>query len=202
MSQPFVILEGVAAPVFLDNIDTDQIIPGKELMRVTTSGFGDGLFSEWRYLEGRIENPDFILNREPFRESKILLAGYNFACGSSREVAAWALRDFGIRCVIASSYGGIFYANCFNNGLLPVVLKKEEIAALVEQVQSGRPRVTVDLERCEVVSDIGIFPFPVANFHREMLLKGLTLIDLTLLRVVDIDAYQERDRKRRPWIYM
>src|SRR5882757_5346295 len=115
--QPFTILEAVAAALVVDNIDTDQIVPGKELMKVETSGFGPGLFAGWRYIgETRDEAPNFVLNREPYRHAGILLTGCNFGCGSSREAAVWAIRDFGVRCVIAPSYSGIFYANCFGNG--------------------------------------------------------------------------------------
>ncbi len=201
---PFVTLDAVAAPLVLDNIDTDQIIPGKELMRVATSGFGDGLFSEWRYRGGaREENPDFVLNREPFRNAGILLAGGNFACGSSREVAVWALRDFGIRAVIASSYGGIFHANCFRNGVLPVTLAADSVRELAATVEAGNVRLTIDLPQQQVRSASGqAFGFKIGALHKQMLLEGLDAVELTLSRSDEIRAFQARDRERRPWVWI
>jgi 3-isopropylmalate/(R)-2-methylmalate dehydratase small subunit len=202
--QPFVTLHAIAAPLLLDNIDTDQIIPGKEVMKIETSGFGAGLFAEWRYRGGtRQEDPQFVLNREPYRRAGILLAGENFACGSSREVAAWALRDFGIRCVIAPSFGGIFHANCFRNGMLPIELSGASVRALANRVEAGQPELEVDLPAQQVRAGESLcFGFEIGALHKEMLLKGLDAIELTLSRSAAIDAFQARDRVRRPWIYL
>jgi 3-isopropylmalate/(R)-2-methylmalate dehydratase small subunit len=202
MMQPFVHLEGVAAPLVLDNIDTDQIIPGKELMRMETSGYGDGLFSEWRYRGGRVPNPDFILNQPPFDRACVLLAGNNFACGSSREVAVWALRDFGIRCVIAPSFGGIFHANCFGNGVLPVAAPLQLIEAMRQRVAGGDPAIAIDLPSQTVICGDIRHRFEIGALHKAMLLQGLDGIALTLQRESQIAEFQARDRQRRPWIYL
>jgi 3-isopropylmalate/(R)-2-methylmalate dehydratase small subunit len=201
----FTSLTGVAAPLMRHNVDTDAIIPGRELMKVSKTGFAEGLFANWRYSDGeRKEDPGFLLNRSPYRQAVILLAGHNFACGSSREVAAWALRDFGIRCVIAPSYGHIFHANCFRNGMLPVTLPIAQVEAIAAQVEQsgGQQPVTVDLESCTVTAPDGQrFPFTLADLHRTALLEGLDAISSTLRHADRIAAYQARDRARRPWVY-
>jgi 3-isopropylmalate/(R)-2-methylmalate dehydratase small subunit len=198
-------ITGIAAPLMLVNIDTDAIIPGKELMKVTKSGYGDGLFAGWRYLDqGRRENPEFVLNIPPYGDAKILLAGRNFACGSSREVAVWALKDFGIRCVIAPSFGFIFYSNCFKNGLLPVVLRDNDVEKLASQVKErgGTGPITVDLESCIVIGPDGDkYFFSIAKIYRDALLGGLDVIDATLKFVSEIARFQRLDRKKRPWLY-
>lgn len=196
---------GIAAPLMRKNIDTDAIIPGKFLTKVEKTGYGDGLFGQWRYLDGkREENPDFILNRSPYRKAVILLADENFGCGSSREAAVWALAGFGIRCVIAPSFADIFFNNCFKNGLLPVILKDIEVYALARQIEKsdGKGLVTVDLESCQVTSPRGqIYHFNVNKLYREMLLEGLDPIDATLRYEPEINSYQEKDRETRPWVY-
>ena len=198
-------ITGIAAPLMFVNIDTDAIIPGKELMKVSKSGFGDGLFAGWRYLDqGRRENPEFVLNFPPYRNAKILLAGRNFACGSSREVAVWALKDFGIRCVVAPSFGSIFYSNCFKNGLLPVVLSDNDVEKLASQVKErgGTDPITVDLESCIVVGpDREEYPFSIAKVYRDALLEGLDVIDATLKFESEIDNFQRLDQEKRSWIY-
>ena len=206
--QPFRVHRGIAAPLLRVNVDTDCIIPGSELLMVASTGFGDGLFATWRYAKGaggdRTENPDFVLNREPYRRATILLAGRNFACGSSREPAVWALRDWGFRCVIAPSYGFIFYANCFKNGVLAVELDDADVEAIARQVEGsgGRAEVTVDLERRVVVAPDGReVPFPIAENFRVALLEGKDAIDSTLAFENDITAFEERDRARRPWVW-
>jgi 3-isopropylmalate/(R)-2-methylmalate dehydratase small subunit len=208
VSEPFRVHRGIAAPILRPNIDTDCVIPGNELLMVQKAGFGLGLFSTWRYTKvadgERVENPDFILNREPYRRATILLAGRNFACGSSREPAVWALRDYGFRCVIAPSYGFIFYANCFKNGVLAVELPDADVERIARQVEDsgGRAEVTVDLERCRVIApDGGELPFEVAENFRVGLLEGKDAIDSTLAFEADIDAFERRDRERRPWIH-
>jgi 3-isopropylmalate/(R)-2-methylmalate dehydratase small subunit len=204
--QPFTRLDAVAAPLRRLNVDTDAIIPGAQIVRmsVAKTGFGEGLFYNWRHRADGTEDPDFVLNRPPYREAKILLAGHNFACGSSREVAVWALRDGGFRCVIAPSYGGIFYANCFKNGLLPVVLAEEEVERLCDEVEAsqGRGHVVVDLGSCTVVSPEGrSLPFRVPEIFRQSLLDGLDPISATLRFSGDILAFQAQDRIKRPWAY-
>lgn len=201
----FTKITGIAAPLMQVNIDTDAIIPGKELMKVKKSGYGDGLFAGWRYQDqGRRKNPEFVLNQHPYRDAKILLADQNFACGSSREVAVWALKDFGIRCVIAPSFGFIFYNNCFKNGLLPVVLPDKDVEKLARIVKDreGEDPLTVDLESCIVIDPNGkAHPFSIATIFRDALLEGLNLIDATLKFEGKIASFQRLDRKKRPWIY-
>lgn len=203
--EKFTIITGIAAPFMRRNIDTDAIIPGKELMKLAKSGYGGGLFGQWRYIDGkRKENPDFILNKPTYRKAIILLAGANFGCGSSREAAVWALRDFGIRCVLASSFGSIFYYNCFKNSLLPVILPDNQVEELARQVEQsdGSGLVIVDLESCRVIAPNGqIFQFTVNKLQREMLLEGLDAIDATLRFEHEINAFQANDKLKRPWIY-
>jgi len=203
--EKFTKITGIAVPLVRRNIDTDAIIPGKELTKVEKTGYGDGLFGQWRYLDGkRKENPDFILNRSPYRNAIILLADANFGCGSSREAAVWALTGFGIRCVIAPSFGPIFFNNSFKNGLLPVVLQDSQVHELASQVESsnGKAPVTVDLEKCQVTGpQKQVYPFTVNDIYREMLLQGLDPIDATLRYEPRIAAFQEKDRGNRPWIY-
>jgi 3-isopropylmalate/(R)-2-methylmalate dehydratase small subunit len=203
--EKFTKITGVAAPLMRRNIDTDAIIPGKELTRVEKTGYGDGLFGQWRYIDGnRKENPDFILNKSPYRNAIMLLADANFGCGSSREAAVWALTDFGIRCVIAPSFAAIFFNNCFRNSLLPVILQDSQVHELANQVENsnGKALVTVDLEKCQVIGPgKQVYPFTVNEIYREMLLQGLDPIDATLQYESKIAAFQENDRVNRPWIY-
>lgn len=203
--EKFTKITGIAAPLMRRNIDTDAIIPGKEDMKGAKSGYGKGLFGQWRYLDGkRTENPDFVLNRSAYRNAVILLAGANFGCGSSRETAVWALKDFGIRCVIAPSFGSIFYSNCFKNGLLPVILPDKQVSELASQVEQGYDEglVTVNLESCSVIAPDGqTFPYTVNKLQRELLLEGLDAIDATLKFEHDINVFQEGDKLKRPWIY-
>jgi 3-isopropylmalate/(R)-2-methylmalate dehydratase small subunit len=203
--EKFIKITGVAAPLMRRNIDTDAIIPGKEMTKVEKTGYGDGLFGQWRYIDGnRKENPDFILNKTPYRNAVILLADANFGCGSSREAAVWALTGFGIRCVIAPSFAAIFYNNSFKNSLLPVILQDSQVHELVQQVENsnGKALVTIDLEKCQVISpEKQTYPFTVNEIYRDMLLQGLDPIDATLQYESKIAAFQEKDRGNRPWIY-
>ena len=203
--EKFTKITGIAAPLMRRNIDTDAIIPGKELTKVEKTGYGEGLFGQWRYLDGkRKENPDFILNRSPYRNAVILLADENFGCGSSREGAVWALTGFGIRCVIAPSFAAIFYNSSFKNGLLPVILQDIDVHELARQVEgsNGKGLVSVDLQLCQVISPGGqIYNFDVNDMYREMLLEGLDPIDATLKYEPEINAFQEKDRLARPWVY-
>jgi len=201
----FTKITGVAAPLMRQNIDTDAIIPGKELTRVEKTGYGDGLFGQWRYIDGkRTKNPDFVLNQVPYRNAVILLADANFGCGSSREAAVWALTGFGIRCVIAPSFAAIFFNNCFKNSLLPIILQDNQVHELARQVEEsdGRGLVTVDLESYHIISPEGqAYHFDVNKLYREMLLEGLDPIDATLRYESEIAAFQEKDKVNRPWIY-
>jgi len=205
----FTKLTDTAVPLMRANVDTDAIIPGDQLMILSKSGYGDGLFANWRYerptnKNDRGEIKDFVLNQVPYKNASILLAGVNFACGSSREPAVWALRDYGFRCVIAPSYGHIFYANCFGNGILPVILAAEEVEAIAQRVleSDGEEKITVDLETQKVSISPGLeFHFKVAKNNRHMLLKGLDRIGATLAFKDQIDNFQKNDRSKRPWIY-
>ena len=203
--EKFTVLKGIAAPLLRRNIDTDAIIPGKELRNVEKGGLGDGLFGQWRYLDGdRKENPDFVLNRPPYRDAVILLADENFGCGSSREGAVWALTGFGIRCVIAPSFAAIFYNSSFKNGLLPVVLSQKAVYAIAGNVEQhgGTEPVTVDLVNCRVTDPGGQeYGFKLNRLYRQMLLEGLDQIDATLRLRDEIVSFQERDRVSRPWVY-
>jgi len=201
--QVFTTVSGIAAPLLLPNINTDAISPmiaGRSL----AADLGKLLFANWRYAPDGTELPDFILNKPPFRDSKLLIAGPNFGCGSSRERAVWALMRFGIRCVIAPSFADIFYDNAFQNGLLPLILPAAEYAALAQLVaQAPRPVVTVDLVQCRLEGpDGGVIAFNISAERRIALLEGLDEIELMLRMEGDIAAYEAEDRRRRPWIYL
>ena len=205
--EKFTRLKAVAAPLLRINVDTDAIIPSRELKRVSKVGLSEGVFAGWRYTEpgGRVEDPAFVLNQEPFRQAKILLSGLNFGCGSSREHAVWALAEWGIRSIIAPSYGAIFYANCARNGVLPVILDNDVVERMASQVieDPGQNLIAVDLVECRVTAPDGtIHAFEIGDADREMLLEGLDAIDVTRKRDDEILAFQARDRLRRPWIYL
>lgn len=200
----FTVHEGVAAPLLRINIDTDAIIPSREMKRVSKTGLGEGLFAGWRYTEvgGRVPNPDFVLNQPACAGASILLAGVNFGCGSSREHAVWALKEYGFRAIVAPSFGAIFYNNCVRNGLLPVELPEHTVQALAEAAQGGA-RLRVDLERCEVrVPGGACHAFTIQPALREMLLEGLDPVALTLKQAPRIEAFQAADRLQRPWVYL
>jgi 3-isopropylmalate/(R)-2-methylmalate dehydratase small subunit len=203
--EPFVRLTAIAVPLMRKNVDTDAIIPGTQIMKMSVSnqGFGGTLFYNWRYRADGSEDPDFILHIEPFRRGKILIAGQNFACGSSREPAVWALRDYGFRCVIAPSFGNIFYANAPKNGVLPVILPEAEVEALAAEVgRSNSHELTVDLERCEVISpEQNHHRFGLIEIYRQALLHGLDPIAATLRFSDDIAQFQKIDEGRRSWAY-
>jgi 3-isopropylmalate/(R)-2-methylmalate dehydratase small subunit len=203
----FSTLTAIAAPLLRINVDTDAIIPSREMKRVSKDGLSEGLFAGWRYQApgSREENPDFILNQEPYRRARILLSGINFGCGSSREHAVWALHEWGIRAIIAPSFGSIFQGNCVRNGIVPVALENPIVESLARQVEagSGRQELTVDLVEGVVIAPDGrrhAFSLPTAD--REMLLEGLDSIAVTLKRDAEILAFRERDQVRRPWIYL
>src|SRR5690554_2837194 len=197
----FTVLEGVAAPLKLMNIDTDMIIPKDYLKTIKRTGLGTGLFAEMRYLEDGSENPDFVLNRPAYRKAQILVAGDNFGCGSSREHAPWALLDFGIRCVISTSFADIFYNNCFKNGILPIKVSPQDLEKLMDDAERGANAVlTVDLEAREIRGpDGGKITFDIDPFRKHCLLNGLDDIGLTLQKEAAIRAYEEKMAAARPW---
>jgi len=205
--EPFEQHTGIAAPLIQLNIDTDAIIPSREIKSVSKKGLEDGLFAEWRYLslKTRKENPEFILNQEPYRRASLLLAGENFGCGSSREHAAWALSQWGIRVIVAPSFGSIFYNNCIQNGILPVVLGPEKIKELQTFVELNPAvnQLTVDLRATIISAGSNIcYPFAIEPSDQQNLLQGLDAIGSTLKMMSSIEAFEENDIHRRPWVYL
>lgn len=197
----FVKLTGVAAPLPVVNIDTDMIIPKDYLKTIKRTGLGTGLFAEARYFEDGSPNPDFVLNKPAYANAKILVAGDNFGCGSSREHAPWALLDFGIRCVISTSFADIFYNNCFKNGILPIVVSQADLDKLMDDAQRGsNATLTVDLEAQEIHGpDGGTVSFQIDAFKRHCLLNGLDDIGLTLEKAASIDTFEKQNSQSRPW---
>ena len=194
----------IAAPMMRINIDTDQIIPTLFLGGTDSKGYGKHLFHHHRYLPDGSPNPGFILNQAPYDKSEVLLADRNFGCGSSRERAPWALREYGFRAVIAPSFGGIFFNNCYRNGIVPVELPIEQVRQIVEEVEAskGEGKVTVDLETQTVTSPKGaVFPFIAQPTLRHMLLEGMDEIAMTLSRTNELEGFRTKDRARRPWAY-
>jgi 3-isopropylmalate/(R)-2-methylmalate dehydratase small subunit len=199
----FTTVTGIAAPLMLPNINTDAMSPmiaGRSL----AADLGKLLFANWRYAPDGTEIADFILNKPPFRNSKVLIAGPNFGSGSSRERAVWALMRFGIRCVIAPSFADIFYDNAFQNGLLPLILPAAECASLAQAIaQAPEPVVAIDLVQCRIEKPDGsVIAFDVSAERRTALLEGLDEIEVMLRMEGDIAAYEADDRRRRPWIYL
>lgn len=199
--QKFTTLKAISAPLGINNIDTDMLIPKQFLKTIKRSGLGQYLLFEMRYNSAGEENPDFILNREPYRNSGIIIAGENFGCGSSREHAPWSLFDFGVSCIIAPSFADIFYNNCFKNGILPIVVDKTISENLMEYSKSNNPFITVDLEEQKIITDNSEFAFTIDPFRKKCLLEGLDDISLTLEKIDLIRAFEEKDRKERPWLY-
>ncbi|MFC3071339.1 3-isopropylmalate dehydratase small subunit [Phenylobacterium soli] len=199
--QAFTRLDAKAAPLPLANIDTDQIIPKQFLKTVEREGLAKGLFYDLRFDGEGKERADFVLNRPEYKGAGVLVAGDNFGCGSSREHAPWALMDFGIRCVISTSFADIFYNNCFQNGLLPVVLKADEVAQLMDEAKGGNHVVTVDLEAQTVTSPSGkAFRFDIDPQRKEKMLKGLDAIGETLQSAEAIDVYEMKRALAQPWL--
>lgn len=194
---------GIAAPLMRINIDTDAIIPSREMKRVSKTGLSEGLFANWRYLHpgAREPNPEFILNQAPFDRASILLAGSNFGCGSSREHAVWALKEWGIRAVIAPSFGSIFASNCLNNGVLPVRLDEQAVESIAADVIEDpfANQITVDLERRRVTLGDRFWEFEIGERERQMLLRGLSPIAMTLQSEYLISEFEADDARRRPW---
>ena len=199
--EKFTKLTGIAAPMPLVNIDTDMIIPKQFLKTIKRSGLGVNLFDEMRYNLDGSEIADFVLNQPAYRHSEIIIAGDNFGCGSSREHAPWALLDFGIRCVVATSFADIFYNNCFKNGILPIVMPQEVVDVLMADARRGaNARQTVDLEAQTVTTSDGqVFPFTVDGHRKHCLINGLDDIGLTLEKAAAIDSYEKQTATLRPW---
>ena len=195
-------LTGIAAPLPIVNVDTDMIIPKQFLKTIKRTGLGKNLFDEMRYDDNGNEVPDFVLNRPQYRDAEILVSGDNFGCGSSREHAPWAIKDFGIRCVIAPSFADIFFNNCFKNGILPIVLPQEQVDLLMTDAEKGQnARMTVDLEAQTVTSSDGeVIRFEIDPFRKHCLLNGLDDIALTLEKAAAIDAFESGAAQARPWV--
>jgi 3-isopropylmalate/(R)-2-methylmalate dehydratase small subunit len=191
---PFTLLTSIAAPLIRDNVDTDTIIPSREMKSTGKTGLADGLFAPWRYADAdkRIPNPEFVLNDPAYAQTQILLAGKNFGCGSSREHAVWALAEYGFRCIVAESFAPIFRNNCIRNGILPVVLEKAQIESLMGEI------VQVDLAKQTAAGQY----FHIEAEAKSMLLEGLDAIDLTLKHAGAINAWLDQDKRARPWVYL
>jgi 3-isopropylmalate/(R)-2-methylmalate dehydratase small subunit len=200
--EKFTTLTGVAAPLKLINVDTDMIIPKQYLKTIKRTGLGKGLFAEMRYRDDGSENPDFVLNKPAYRQAKILVAGDNFGCGSSREHAAWALLDFGIRCVISTSFADIFYNNCLKNGILPVKVSAEDLEKLFDDAERGaNATLTIDLEKQEIRGpDGGTIKFDLDQFSKRCLLDGLDDIGLTMEKHEKIERFEQKAAQSRPWL--
>jgi 3-isopropylmalate/(R)-2-methylmalate dehydratase small subunit len=198
----FTVLEGVAAPLPIVNIDTDMIIPKQYLKTIKRTGLGKGLFSEARYRDDGGENPDFVLNKPAYRKAQILIAGDNFGCGSSREHAPWALADFGIRCVISTSFADIFYNNCFKNGILPITVPQADIDKLLDDAARGsNATLTIDLPKQEIRGpDGGVIRFAIDPFRKHCLINGLDDIGLTMEKASAITAFEAKAKSSRPWL--
>jgi len=195
-------LQGIAAPMPLVNIDTDMIIPKVHLKSIKRTGFGKNLFDEMRFNRDGTEIADFVLNKPQYRDADILVAGDNFGCGSSREHAPWAIADFGIKCVVSTSFADIFFNNCFKNGILPIVLPQEQVDILMADAEKGaNARMTVDLVSQEITtSDGDVIKFDVDAFKKHCLLEGLDDIGLTMEKVSSIDTFESKAAQERPWV--
>ncbi|WP_169566211.1 3-isopropylmalate dehydratase small subunit [Sneathiella limimaris] len=200
--EKFTTLSGVAAPMPLVNIDTDMIIPKQYLKTIQRAGLGKNLFAEMRYNNDGSEVEDFVLNQPAYRQSQILVAGDNFGCGSSREHAPWALADFGIRCVISTSFADIFYNNCFKNGILPIQVSQEELDKLLDDADRGsNATLTVDLPNQEIKGpDGGTISFEIDPFRKHCLLNGLDEVGLTLQKADKVDSFEEKQKLSQPWL--
>jgi len=200
--QKFTKLTAVAAPMPMPNIDTDKIIPAEHLKTIKRTGLGKFAFERMRYTPDGKERPDFILNKPAYRQAKILVTGENFGCGSSREHAPWALLDFGITCIISTSFADIFYNNCFKNGILPIKVSKEDLDKLMDDAQRGaNATLSVDLQAQEIRGpDGGCVKFDIDPFRKHCLLNGLDDVGLTLQKEKDINAYEAQQKQSQPWL--
>ena len=201
--EPYVTHESIAALMDRSNVDTDQIIPKQFLKEVQRTGFGKHLFFDWRYLPDGSPNPDFELNKFAFKGARILVAGDNFGCGSSREHAPWAIDDYGINTIISTSYADIFYNNCFKNGILPIVVTRPQLDQLMDEIRHNEGvKFTVDLEKQTISTPGGIrISFQIDGFRKETMLKGLDDIALTLQHVDKITAFEQRQKQQLPWLW-
>jgi len=200
--EKFETLTGVAAPMPIVNIDTDMIIPKQFLKTIKRTGLGTALFHEMRTNDDGSENVDFVLNKAAYRDAKILIAGDNFGCGSSREHAPWALLDFGIRCVISTSFADIFYNNCFKNGILPIQVSEDELETLLHAAERGANfTLTIDLENQEIKGlESGDIAFKIDHFRKHCLINGLDDIGLTMEKAGQIDTFEDKLSESRPWV--
>ena len=201
--EKFTKLTGVAAPLPMVNVDTDKIIPKQYLKTIKRTGLAEGLFYEMRHDEAGDPIEGFVLDQPAYRQAKILVAGVNFGCGSSREHAPWALLDFGIRCIIAPSFADIFHTNCFKNGILPIALAEDQVDGLMEDARKGENAIlSIDLEKQEIARpDGGVVRFDIDPFRKHCLINGLDEVALTLQKDDKIDAFEARQRGRQPWLF-
>jgi 3-isopropylmalate/(R)-2-methylmalate dehydratase small subunit len=199
--EKFTTLTGIAAPMPLINIDTDMIIPKLFLKTIKRSGLGANLFDEMRFNQDGSEKGDFVLNQDPYRKAQIIIAGDNFGCGSSREHAPWAIADFGIRCIISTSFADIFHNNCFKNGILPIRLPKEDVDRLMEHASNGaNATITIDLENQKIEGAGDAIEFNVDPFRKHCLLEGLDDVGLTLQKKDKIESFEENYKQSMPWM--
>ena len=200
--EKFTTLTAVAAPLNMINVDTDMIIPKDYLKTIERTGLGKGLFAELRYLDDGAPNPDFVLNQPAYKTARIIVAGDNFGCGSSREHAPWALLDYGIRSVISTEFGDIFYNNCFKNGILPIKVSKDDLEKLMDDAERGsNATLSIDLEKQEVRGpDGGVIHFEIDAFKKHCLLNGLDEVGLTMQKAPAIASFEEKVAAARPWI--
>ncbi|ATF17163.1 3-isopropylmalate dehydratase small subunit [Phaeobacter gallaeciensis] len=200
--EKFTKIQGIAAPMPLVNIDTDMIIPKVFLKSIQRTGFGKNLFDEMRYNRDGSEIADFVLNKPQYRDAEILIAGDNFGCGSSREHAPWAIADFGIKCIVSTSFADIFFNNSFKNGILPIVLPQEQVDLLMKDAEKGaNARMTVDLEAQEITTSDGeVIKFDVDAFKKHCLLNGLDDIGLTMEKSTSIASFEDKAAQERPWV--
>ncbi|AUQ73191.1 MULTISPECIES: 3-isopropylmalate dehydratase small subunit [Phaeobacter] len=200
--EKFTKIQGIAAPMPLVNIDTDMIIPKVFLKSIQRTGFGKNLFDEMRYNRDGTEIADFVLNKPQYRDAEILIAGDNFGCGSSREHAPWAIADFGIKCIVSTSFADIFFNNSFKNGILPIVLPQEQVDLLMKDAEKGaNARMTVDLEAQEITTSDGeVISFEVDAFKKHCLLNGLDDIGLTMEKSASIASFEDKAAQERPWV--
>lgn len=201
MNEPFSSLTSIAAPLPVDNIETDVLIPARLCVRPAGSGYGDALFAPWRYLGDGTADPGFILNQPPYRHAQILVAGENFGFGSSREHAVYAVRDFGLRALVAPSFAGIFAGNCVRCGVLPVAVSPTDLAAILADITPGPTELTIDLEPQVVRTRAHAWEFAITPLAKQLLLEGTDETSLVLQHSEVVTAFQAADRVRRPWIY-
>ena len=199
--EPFATVTSIAAPLPIDNVETDVLIPARMCVRPAGADYGDALFHPWRYLPDGSENPEFVLNQAPYRRAQILVAGANFGFGSSREHAVYAARDFGLRAIIATSFAGIFAGNCVRCGILPATVSRADHRTIVAEISSEPTGLTIELERQVVSSPRSVWPFTISSLDRTLLLEGLDATSLVLRHADDVAAFRRADEARRPWIY-